>query len=152
VRAPVSLPLGLPVVLALTAAIDTDKAAAGDPVAATVSQSVRRPGSSTVLLPAGATVRGRLTRLEHHVGAIPYFLIAMSFNRVELPGGALAPFAARLETDPDLVRRLGAIVPSYGGGIVFWDVGTLLLPSGKSHYVLPAGFAAKWVTLATRSR
>jgi hypothetical protein len=53
VRAAVALPIGLPIVLALTAPIDTATAAAGDPVSAKVMKPVRRPGASDILIPAG---------------------------------------------------------------------------------------------------
>ena len=102
VRTPVALPIGLPVTLALAAPIDTDKAAAGDPVSATVVKPVRQPRSTQALIPAGATVRGRLTRVERHLLPTPYFLIAMSFNRLELTGMS-SPFAARLDVRGRLV-------------------------------------------------
>jgi site-specific DNA recombinase len=37
-------------------------------------------------------------------------------------------------------------------GIWFWDVGTFLFPTPKSHYIVPAGFESKWFTLATGGR
>src|SRR5260221_1876971 len=58
-----ALPIGLPVMLALSAPIDTDTSASGDLVSALVVKSVTRPGSSDVLIPEGATVRGRITRV-----------------------------------------------------------------------------------------
>jgi hypothetical protein len=147
VHAAVALPLGVPVVLSLTSAIDTDTAAAGDPVSATVVRPVRRAGSSTVLIPAGAIVRGRITRLEHHFFPQPYFLISLSFNRL-VEGEISSPFAAKYDTDPQLVRQLYANLRSYGRGVEFWDVGTFLFPTPKPRYILPAGFQSKWETLA----
>jgi len=151
VRMPVALPIGLPITLALNAAIDSGAAAAGDPVAATVVKPVRRPGSSEILIPAGATVRGRITRMEHHVFPTSYFLIAMSFNRLERQNVS-SPFAARMEPSAELARELGASLLVRESGLNFWDLGTFLFPSARSRHVLPAGFQSKWFTLATPSR
>jgi len=150
-RASVALPLGLPVKLAIEAPIDTGTAAAGDPVSARVVQAVRRPGSGEVLIPAGATVRGRLTRVEHHFLPEPYFLVAMSFNRLDWQDGS-SRFAARAEENEQLARQLGASLSTENGGMRYWDVGVFLFPTSKSHYVVPAGFESKWITLATRGR
>jgi hypothetical protein len=150
-RGRVALPIGLPVTLALDAPIDTAGAAAGDPVAAKVLKPVRRAGSNEELIPAGATVRGRIRRVEHHLSPSPYFLVALSFNRVEARG-AVSPFVARSEPDPGLARELGAHLAMRDTGIWFWGVGAFLFPTGKSHTVIPAGFESKWFTLATGGR
>jgi len=150
-RARVGIPLGLPVVLALTAPIDTDKAAAGDQVAAKVVKTVYRPGTADSLIPAGAIVHGRITRLEHHILPQPYFLVAISFNRLEAQE-AIAPFAARYEGNVDMARELGVNLHGEGRGLGYWDVGTFLFPTSKSHYVVPAGYESKWSTLAIRGR
>jgi hypothetical protein len=151
VRSAVALRIGLPIVLALTAPIDTSRAAAGDPVSAKVTKPVRRPGANDVLIPAGAIVQGRLTRLERHILPQPYFLISMSFNRL-LQGDVSSPFAAKYDSNGTLAHELGAELRSRARGLEFWDVGTFLFPSGKPTYVLPAGFESKWETLATPSR
>jgi hypothetical protein len=147
-RGRVALPIGLPVVLALTDAIDTAAASAGDPVAAKVVKPVRRAGSSEDLIPAGAVVRGHIRRVEHHLLPSPYFLVAIAFNRVEV-GGAVSPFFARSEVNAALAKELGVNVTMRGAGIRLWGVGTFLFPSNKSHTVVPAGFESRWFTLAT---
>jgi hypothetical protein len=147
----VAMPLGLPLTLALSAPIDTDTAAAGDLVAAKVVKAVRRPGSNETLIPAGATVRGRITRLERHLLPSPYFLIALSFNRLAI-GDFASPFAARSEGNVELARELGATLVGQGRGLAFWDVGTFLFPTNRSRYVVPAGYESKWITLAIRGR
>jgi len=149
--APIALPIGLPLVLALTEPIDTDTAAAGDVVSAKVVQPVYRPHSKDVLIPAGATVRGRITRLEHHMLPSPYFLIALAFNRLEIEG-VFSFFAARSDSNTELAKELGANIFGLSGGLGYWDVGTFLFPTSKSRYVMPAGFESKWFTLATRGR
>ena len=151
VRAPIALPIGLPVELALEAPIDTGTAAAGDPVSAKVLKPVRRSGSGEILIDAGATVRGRITRMERHLLPRPYFLVSISFNRL-VRGDISSPFAAKYDGSEKLARDLGAELRLPGRGLEFWDVGTFLFPSNKPNYLLPAGWESKWETLATPSR
>lgn len=146
-RRRVTLPIGLPVTLALLDPIDSDTAATGDPLSAKVVKPVRSPGSKEDLLPAGSIVRGRIRRVERHFLPKPYYLIAVAFNRVEI-GGVVAPFLARSEPPPDLVRELGANIELRATGFWYWDVGTFLFPTAKPHFVVPAGFESKWFTLA----
>ena len=150
-RGRVALPIGVPVTLALTTPIDTATAAAGDPIAANVVKPVLRPGTREELIPAGAVVRGRIRRVEHHLSPKPYFLIALAFNRVEVQG-MVSPFVARREPDEEVAETLGANVEMRDTGIWFWGVGTFLFPTSKSHTVIPAGFESKWSTLATGGR
>jgi hypothetical protein len=118
-RGRVTLPLGLPVTLALAEPIDTDTAASGDAVSASVVKPVRRPGSNEVLIPAGAMVRGRIRRVEHHLLPKPYFLVRLAFNRVEVQG-AVSPFVARSEPEEELVQALArtwrCATPASGSG------------------------------------
>lgn len=146
IHAPVATRLGMPITLALTSPIDTETAAAGDPVSAKVVKAVST-GDGKALIPAGAVVRGRITRLEHHLFPQPYFLVALSFNRL-VEGEISSPFAAKHDVNPELAKELGASLKSYGRGIDFWDVGTFLFPTKKPRYILPAGVEMKWETLA----
>ena len=81
----------------------------------------------------------------------PYILVAMSFNRVDVQG-IVSPFVARSEADAALARKLGANLAIRETGIWFWGVGTFLFPTSNSNTLIPAGFEAKWFTLATGSR
>jgi hypothetical protein len=150
-RGRVALPIGLPVMLALESAVDTETASAGDPISAKVVKAVGKRGSSEELIPAGAVVRGRIRRVEHHLLPEPYFLIAFAFNRVEVQG-AVSAFVARSEPDMELAKSLNANLQLRDTGIWFWGVGTFLFPTSKPHYVIPAGFESKWFTLATGAR
>jgi len=150
-RSRVALPIGLPVTLALTTAIDTAGASAGDPMAAKVVKPVKRPGSGEELIPAGATVRGHIRRVEHHLLPEPYFLVTIAFNRVEIEG-SISPFFARSEANLELAKELDANVAMRGSGVRLWGVGTFLFPSRQNHIVIPAGFESKWFTLATGGR
>jgi hypothetical protein len=150
-RGRVALPIGLPVTLALDGPIDTATAAAGDPVDAKVVKPVHRPGSSEELVPAGAIVRGRIRRVEHHLLPVPYFRVVLAFNRVEV-GGAVSPFVVRSEPDRGMAEKLNANLELRDTGIWYWGVGTFLLPSSKNDIVIPAGYESKWFTLATGGR
>jgi hypothetical protein len=150
-RGRVAMPIGLPVTLALTAPTDTGAAAAGDPVEARVVKPVRRPESSEDLIPAGAVARGRIRRVEHRLLPTSYFLIAMSFNRVEIQG-VVFPFVARGEADADRARELGVNLAMGGSGVWSWGIGTFLFPTGKSRMAIPAGYQSRWFTLATGGR
>ena len=152
-RAPVTnllLPIGLPVTLELTSPMDASTAAAGDPVVARVVRPVSDPRSGEALIPAGAVVRGRLTRVEHHYKPESYFAIAMSFSRVQWDG-LIAPFAARSQPGPDVLRQLG-LSEDEGGGLHFWNSGLFVFPTHKEQQILPEGFKSHWITLATGTR
>jgi hypothetical protein len=150
-RGRIALPIGLPVTLALTAAIDTATAAAGDPVEARVVKGIRRPGAKQDLVPAGAVVRGRIRRVEHHLLPSPYFRIVLAFNRVDV-NGAISPFVIRSEPDKELADKLNANFEPRDTGIWYWGVGTFLFPTNKPEITIPAGFESKWFTLATGGR
>jgi hypothetical protein len=147
----VALPIGVPVTLALEGAIDTDSSCTGDPIAARVIKPVRLSRSTQDVIPAGAIVRGRVRRVEHHLSPTPYFLIAISFNRIEFDG-YVAPFAARHEADQAVAKEVGANLALRETGTRLWAVGTFLFRTSKSRIVLPAGSESQWFTLSAASR
>ncbi len=145
-------PAGLSLFLALTAKIETNTAAAGDLVAARVTRPVREPKSKTVLIPAGAIARGRITRMRHRIGGPEDFVILISFDSVEINGVASPLFvrldsAAQLEririSNPSMTRR-GALMMANQGPETW---GALIFPAAKS-YVVPAGYETEWQTVA----
>jgi hypothetical protein len=83
--------------------------------------------------------------VEHHVLPKAYFLIAMSFSRMEV-AGVPSLFAARLEPSAELAAELGVERPGY------LNSGTFLFASKKNRYLLPAGTQSTWSTLATPGR
>ncbi len=139
--APVSLPAWLPVTLALVTPIDTDTAAVGDPIRARVSEPVRPAGSKEVLVPAGAILKGRITRMEHRLASPGLFLIGMAFDSLEV-NGAASPCRLTLDAT-HLSRRqleLTADLPAPENGAVF------PFPSSKPRIVVPAGYKMIWLT------
>jgi len=146
-----ALPVGLSLSLALTAKIDTNTAAAGDLVSARVTHAVREPKSKTVLIPAGAIARGRITRMRHRIGGPEDFVILIAFDSVEINGKA-SPLHIRLDSAAQLERvRIASLSASRRGsrmaehqGPETW--GALIFPAAKS-YVVPAGYETEWLTI-----
>jgi len=141
------LPAGLPIVVVLDTEIDTSRAAAGDAVSARIGKAVVDPATRRVLAPAGTTIRGRITHLEHHLEGKKYFLIGMSFQDFPV---ALDAAHQVLETrvSSDLSDPRGQT------GIAAWEShtgfrggGTLVFPGGQSKYVVPSGYRSNWITL-----
>jgi hypothetical protein len=64
------LPAGLPVIVDITTAIDSDRAAAGDRIEGRLAEAVQ-DAHGTTLVPEGAVLEGRLMRVEtHHATAL----------------------------------------------------------------------------------
>ncbi len=147
-RAP-SLPPGLPVHLALAGEIDTDRAAAGDPVSATLAKPLVDPASKRILAPAGALVHGRITHMEHHIEGENYFLIGFTFETLELPGATL-PLSIILDSphqvlDPRTQTARSVVTTESSSGL--HGGGTLLFPTRQSRYLVPRGYPSTWITL-----
>ncbi len=141
------LPAGLPIVVVLTTEIDTTRAAAGDPVSAKIGKAVIDPVSKRVLVPAGTTIRGRITHLEHRLQGDKYFLVGLSFDEF-----AMVLDAAHQVRDTrvfsDLENRPGFsgksyTVESHAG---FQGGGTFVFPGDQSSYIVPPGYTSNWIT------
>lgn len=88
---PLIVPPGLPVRVALTQAIDTANAAAGDIVKGKLTAPIR--SGTKILIPAGAAVVGRIVRIRQFYGAAPYVRLEFRLESVEA-GGIPVPLAA----------------------------------------------------------
>ena len=148
------IPADLVVPLTLAQPIDTNTAAAGDVVVASVSEPVRDPKSSDVVIPARSIVRGRILRMEHSLGPPGRFVIAIQLETVEIHGVTSPIYAIRLR---DEEKRA---VKSAASGLVERSRQIVLPPPGQSalvsnfsisskakHYVLPRGLAMEWLTV-----
>jgi hypothetical protein len=129
-----SLPAGLLVVVVLDTEIDTDRAAAGDPVSAKIGKAVVDRATKRVLVPAGAALHGRITHLEHHVEGDKYFLVGVSFDTFPMILEATHQIQSPVKTTESH--------SGFGGG------GTFVFPTRGSKFVVPAGFASNWITIA----
>jgi hypothetical protein len=81
-------PVGLPVTIELTTAIN-DESAAGDRIRGRVVKAVADPARHQVFVPEGAAVEGRLMRVEvHHVKPVE-FTIVLRWETFEVDGRKL---------------------------------------------------------------
>ena len=108
-----SLPAGLRFYARILTPIDSDSAAAGDPVEG-ILRSPMRDRQNHVIAPAGASLHGRLLLLERQIDPADYFKIGVRLESVEV-GGTEIPLAAltypvrtRTRVDGNL---FGLIVP-----------------------------------------
>jgi hypothetical protein len=138
------LPPDLKVSLVFNAPIDTDVAAAGDPISATVTEPVMT--GLRIVLHRGATVTGRIVRMRRQRDP-PLFLISVAFDTLE-DHGARSPFYARLiDPAPATEKALYQTMVLTGHGLKDWPQGRFGFRL-RAHLVIPALFRSKWVTTA----
>ena len=131
---------GLEVVLKLAARIDTDTAAAGDVVMATIAKPVLNPKTKQVVAPAGVKVRGRIVTARHYFSDQRGFDLALEFDRYEM-NGITAPFAAiLLAGDAHVAGAQVSLRPLEWGGIMSFH-------TKSTRIVVPAGTEFRWMSL-----
>jgi len=148
------LPAGLRLVLAFTSAIDTDIAAAGDVIMAKVLKPVRDNRSKETLIPAGATVEGRIIVMKHWLAA-PAFHIAIMLEALDIEGVS-SPLYVRLDRTNEFTseRRSSAGLLQRGATIILppmgqsASVGSFVFRTDKSRYVVPANYESNWLTIS----
>ncbi len=150
---PMTLPAGLPVSLALAAPIDTETAAAGDIVVEKVRKAVRVHKSGEVLIPEGATVRGRIIRMRHWLDSPRRFEISIRLETWE-GGGVSTPVYAKAATDYEtlnsgLHRRMPIVLPPAGQPAT---VATFAFAASGDRYVVKRGFESNWITMAAPAK
>ena len=148
------LPAGLKLVLAFTSAIDTDIAAAGDVIMAKVLKPVRDNRSKETLIPAGATVEGRIIVMKHWLAA-PAFHIAITLEALDVDGVSSRLYV-RLDRTNEFTseRRSSAGLLQRGATIILppigqsTSVGSFVFRTDKSRYVVPANYESNWLTIS----
>ncbi|MCU1273588.1 MAG: hypothetical protein JWO48_1019 [Bryobacterales bacterium] len=80
----ISLPAGLRLSVRLAHAVDSETAAVGDPISASVEADVKQKGK--LLVPQGAILRGRIRQLDSHAIPREYHVIGLEFTDLEFPG------------------------------------------------------------------
>jgi hypothetical protein len=146
----VAVPRGRSFRFALASAIDTATAAAGDPIKARLTSSIKEKGNA-VLVPKGATVRGRIVQIKRlYLPGIEALTLAVKLETVEVNGVA-QPFNAKPES---------AIKRSTDRGSVNHDgrpfgqmsdpedprVGFLEFQDVSEHFVIDAGVEIEGTT------
>jgi hypothetical protein len=128
---------GVSLSLALTSPINTDIAVAGDVVTAKLRKPVRV--SKEVLIPAGATVEGRIVQMRHWLDPPPHFTISLLLETLQVRGVAI-PLYARLRP----AESANIALPPIGQSPL---VAALLFNTDKSRYIVAAGYQSNWVTV-----
>ncbi len=151
---PISIPAGLVVPLKLAQLIDTDTAAAGDVVLATVSKAVRDPKTGAIVIKDRSTVRGRIVLMQHLLDTPRSFTIAIQLETVEI-NGIPSPLYATRQPDHEEWTTQGA-----ASGLTVRSRPIFLPPRGQSRLVsnfsiftkakrsvMPLGYEMKWTTV-----
>jgi len=141
----IRLPGGVRIEITLQTAIEGSRVAIGDPVRALVSRNVVKAGA--VIVPKGAKVTGRITRLgQRNTGRISYQMLGMQISSLEFAdqradfrgtleslGFAAAPVTVGAVQDLHGSRQNGDSTAS-GEGILFIKGNSLHIPAG-AHMV-----------------
>jgi len=90
-----TLPAGLPFDARIITSVDSDTAAAGDPIEAVLLSPIRNDHKA-VLAPAGARIHGRLTNVRWRSKPLMKYELTVRFEFVEINGRKVA-FSAVLE-------------------------------------------------------
>lgn len=158
-----TLPPELRVAIALHNALD-DHAAVGSLLEGKVVGAVTQ--KHKVLVPEGATVKGRLRRLERYTDAGDYFTVGLEFTEVETPDAKLRFYAELQDMDHlegvEMTLHITRMEPgeSHSGrtGNLTWtnvyreQIRTNEVPgvgiffARGAHFSLPAGFKTVWKT------
>jgi hypothetical protein len=132
------LPGWTPVVVKLATPIDTETAAAGDVVWATISQATI--DGKTKSGPAGLRLHGRVLVVSHALEDPQGFVIEVAFDRWER-NGATGPFGAiLLEGAAHVAGAAATLRPLENGGL-------MMLHTKAAKLIVPAGLEMKWMTL-----
>ena len=126
--------------------IDTEEAAAGDPVTATVVRDVQPFQSKEVVIPAGAVAHGRISRVEHRRVPMESVTVAILFESIEIEGQML-PFAAKQNAPGGsgyVISAQGTLPPQTRSPV--GPPNSFFFPYEKRH-VIPAGTVSQWVTV-----
>jgi len=148
-----TLPPDLRITVALTTPID-EHAAVGSLIEGKVVGSLIQ--KKKVVVADGASVEGRIRRLERHSGAGDYFIVALEFTRVEVTGQDLRFYADLEDLDHPVGQDLSLRSMTFESGSpdvsrvttvrtnAIPGVGTFFIRG--SHFTLPAGFKTVWKT------
>jgi len=150
---PVVLPAGLPIELELVSPIDTDVAAAGDVAIEKVRNPVRAKGSKEVLVPPGATVRGRIVQMKHWMLPPVRFEITIQLESWETAGVTTRLYAkpARDEMAADRPASIAGAQINLPPAGQSPRVGTFIFKTKSKRYVVPLGLESKWITISAPS-
>ncbi|HEX2331248.1 MAG TPA: hypothetical protein VHN74_21165, partial [Candidatus Angelobacter sp.] len=81
-----TLPAGLPFEARITTTVDSDIAAAGDPIEAVLLSPIRSSNHKAVLAPAGTRIHGRLSNFRWRSKPVTKYELTLRFESVEING------------------------------------------------------------------
>ncbi len=145
-----ALPLNILLSLVSNTPFDSDLTAAGDPISAMIGDAHTQGSTKDAWKFAwllGATVSGRITRVEHRMPETWQFSVAFETLDVK---GVVSPFYATLVHEPFeryIVPKKSISPPPSGHGRKDWSA-TFVFHSRASRYVLRAPFESRWLTTA----
>ena len=132
--------------LRIERSIDSEEAAAGDPVTATVVHDVHPYQSKEVVIPAGAVAHGRISRVEHRHVPMESVSIAIIFESIEIEGQTM-PFAAKRNgPGQSVVLTSGSSTLPPQTRAPIGPPNSFYFPYEKRH-VIPAGTVSEWSTV-----
>jgi hypothetical protein len=143
----VELPAGLVVPLELETAIDSRKAAVGDPLRARILGDVRYNGGQT--LPKGAVLTGRIRTFERDPSE-GKIAVGIEFTEVEWDGARARFFAALADIDNKLagMAQLASSLPDGRGKVTLEQVqGVWLFYMRGARFRIAPGLHMVWRTL-----
>ena len=140
------LPEGIRLVMRLNAPIDSDTAAAGDAVTATLTSAVRDQKSREILFPAGAVALGRISLMQHSVLPTPRFMVGIHWD-VLTNGADSAPFTAILDRTGEMLQSSTQMQSLRRRPVPIGPPDALTSQAGGKRYVIPARYEMRWVTV-----
>ncbi len=147
---PISIPPDVVLTLKLAQAIDTDTAAAGDVVVATVSNVV-----PVTVIQKGSTVRGRIVLMQHLLAAPRSFVIAIQLETVEIDGHPSPLYAIRPTEYEPWTTTKAMFEHRYRSRPIFLPPGgqsrlvsNFSFFSNDKRHVMPRGYETQWITVA----
>lgn len=134
--AEIDVPVGLGLTLSLLDSVDANRAVIGDPVRARLESALKH--KSQLLFPKGATVTGRVTRIDKQE---QYTIIGLEFSEIETETAR-----ARIKPTFNDLGGEGLMVPRARRGSFETRPGEGILPLRPGHYRLERGILMFWRT------
>ena len=138
--AKIELPAGLSLDARLATAIDSQKAAVGDPITATVAEDVKKEGK--VIVPKGAVLAGRIRRLERRFGRTEHYMVGLEFSSLQFQDKRAGFFA-----DLEQIGPISGVSAKQPPVLAFGEkpgVGMIFIRGSRCR--LPRGFQMVWRT------
>ena len=129
----------VPLKLEFVSAIDTSTAAAGDVIKARIVETAKGPASA--FMPVGATLTGRIMRMEHQMRRPRSFLIFLHFDTVEA-NSVVSAIRAQLTHCTGLGLRADCSIAKMSEQN---EDRALLFSTNAPEIVLPAGYESNWI-------